>query len=74
VKGEWVRAQLTWASPHGTLFMFISGKGLAHSMSRRTMDGLRTRNLMRIVAESHVMDNALDGVARAALRNDRAAR
>jgi hypothetical protein len=74
LKGEWVRAQLTWASPHRTLFMFISGKGLAHSMSRRTMDRLRNRGLMRVVAESHVVDNALDGVAQTALRNDRANR
>jgi hypothetical protein len=74
LKGEWVRAQLTWASPHRTLFMFISGKGLAHSMSRRTMDRLRSRGLMRIVAESHVVDSALDGVAQTALRNDRAGR
>jgi hypothetical protein len=74
LKGEWVRAQLTWASPHRTLFMFISGKGLAHSMSRRTMDRLRNRDLMRVVAESHVVDNALDGVAQTALRNDRANR
>jgi hypothetical protein len=74
LKGEWVRAQLTWASPHRTLFMFISGKGLAHSMSRRTMDRLRNRGLMRVVAESHVVDNALDAVAQTALRNDRAGR
>jgi hypothetical protein len=74
LKGEWVRAQLTWASPHRTLFMFISGKGLAHSMSRRTMDRLRNRGLMRVVAENHVVDSALDGVAQTALRNDRANR
>jgi hypothetical protein len=74
LKGEWVRAQLTWASPHRTLFMFISGKGHSHSMSRRTMDRLRGRGLMGIVAESHVVDNALDAVAQTALRNDRAAR
>ena len=71
LKGEWVRAQLTWASPHGTLFMFISGKGLAHSMSRRTMEQLRTRGLMRIVSERHMVDNALDAVAQAALLNAR---
>ncbi len=71
LKGEWVRAQLTWASPHRTLFMFISGKGLAHSMSRRTMEQLRTRGLMRIVSERHMVDNALDAVAQAALRNER---
>lgn len=71
LKGEWVRAQLTWASPHRTLFMFISGKGLAHSMSRRTMEQLRTRGLMRIVSERHMVDNALDAVAQAALLNER---
>ncbi len=71
LKGEWVRAQLTWASPHGTLFMFISGKGLAHSMSRRTMEQLRTNGLMRIVSERHVVDNALDAVAQTALLNAR---
>jgi hypothetical protein len=71
LKGEWVRAQLTWASPHRTLFMFISGKGLAHSMSRRTMEQLRTRGLMRIVSERHMVDNALDAVAQAALFNER---
>ncbi len=71
LKGEWVRAQLTWASPHRTLFMFISGKGLAHSMSQRTMERLRTRGLMRIVSERHVVDTALDAVAQAALRNAR---
>jgi len=69
LKGEWVRAQLTWASPHRTLFMFISGKGLAHSMSRRTMDQLRSRGLMRVVSERHMVDNALDAVAQTALRN-----
>ncbi|MCZ8253148.1 MAG: DUF1631 family protein [Hylemonella sp.] len=71
LKGEWVRAQLTWASPHRTLFMFISGKGLAHSMSRRTMEQLRTRGLMRVVSERHMVDNALDAVAQAALLNER---
>ena len=71
LKGEWVRAQLTWASPHRTLFMFVSGKGLAHSMSRRTMEQLRSRGFMRIVSERHVVDNALDAVAQTALFNAR---
>ncbi len=68
--GVWVRAQLTWASPHRTLFMFISGAGLAHSMSRRTMDRLHGLGLIRFVSDGRVMDNALDAVAQAALRND----
>lgn len=68
--GQWVRAQLTWASPHRTLFMFISTSGLAHSMSRRTMDRLRGLGLIRLVSDGRVMDNALDAVAQAALRNN----
>lgn len=68
--GEWVRAQLTWASPHRTLFMFISGSGMAHSMSLRTLNRLHNMGLIRLVSDGHVMDNALDAVARAALRND----
>lgn len=68
--GQWVRAQLTWASPHRTLFMFTSGSGMAHSMSRRTMDRLRAMGLIRLVSDGRVLDNALDAVAQAALRND----
>jgi hypothetical protein len=67
---EWVRAQLTWVSPHRTLFMFISGSGMAHSMSRRTMDRLRGLGLIHLVSDGRVIDNALDAVAQAALLND----
>lgn len=66
---EQVRAQLTWASPHRALFMFMSGAGLAHSMSRRTLDRFREQGLIRLVSDGRVIDNALDGVAKAALRN-----
>ncbi len=70
INNSWVRAQLTWASPHKTLFMFISGAGLAHSMSRRTIDRLRSDGLIRLVSDGRVLDQALDAVAQAALRND----
>jgi hypothetical protein len=69
VKGEWVRAQLTWCSPHATLFMFTSIGGTAHSMSRRTMDRLRAGGQLRVVADRPVVDEALDQVAQAALKN-----
>ncbi|WP_299790002.1 DUF1631 family protein [Ramlibacter sp.] len=69
IKGEWVRAQLTWASPHATLFMFTSVGGTAHSMSRRTLDRLRASEHLRIVADRPVVDEALDQVAQAALKN-----
>lgn len=71
LKDRWVRVQLTWASPHRSLFMFVSGKGTAHSMSRRTMERLRSRDLMRVVTDVPVVDKALDEVAQTALRNDR---
>ncbi len=67
---NWVRAQLTWVSPQRTLFMFISGSGMAHSMSLRTIDRLKASLLMRLVSDGRVMDNALDAVAQTALDND----
>ena len=69
IKGEWVRAQLTWCSPHATLFMFTSVGGTAHSMSRRSLDKLRSTDSLRVVADRPVVDEALDHVARAALKN-----
>ena len=64
----WLRAQLTWASPHRTLFMFVARGGSAHSMSRRTMERLRMQGAIRVVSEGHLVDKALDAVAQAALR------
>ena len=69
VEGEWTRVQLTWASPHGTLFMFTALAGTAHSMSRRTLERLRSQGLLRVVAERNVVDQAFDQVAQAALKN-----
>lgn len=69
VNGSWLRVELTWASPHGTLFMFTSLAGSAHSMSRRTLERLRGQGLMKILADRTLMEDALDQVAKAALRN-----
>jgi hypothetical protein len=69
VAHDWVRAQLTWASPHSTLYMFTSLSGSAHSMSRRTLDRLWSQGLIKVVAERNVVDEALDQVAKAALKN-----
>ena len=68
-EGQWLRAQLIWVSPHRTLFMFNSAGGKAHSMSRRTLNRLRTQGMMRVVSDGHLVDNALDAVAQVALRN-----
>jgi hypothetical protein len=69
IKGAWVRAQLTWSSPHNTLFMFTSIAGTAHSMSKRTLDKLRSQGQLKVVAERPLIDEALDQVAQAALKN-----
>jgi len=68
-EGQWVRAQLTWVSPHRTLFMFNSAGRKAHSMSRRTLNRLRTQGLMRVVSDGNLVDNALDAMTQVALRN-----
>lgn len=69
VKGEWLRVQLTWASPRATLFMFTSPAGTAHSMSRRQLERLREKGRIQAVGERNVVDEALDLVAQAALKN-----
>lgn len=71
---EWVRAQLTWCSPQRTLFMFISGSGMAHSMSRRTLERFKADGLIQLISDGRVMDQALDAVAKAAMRNELLAR
>jgi hypothetical protein len=67
--GVWLRAQLTWASPMRSLFMFVSRGGKAHSMSKRTMDTLSSQGLIRMVSDGQIVGNALDAVAQTALRN-----
>ena len=69
VAQQWVRAQLTWASPHGSLYMFTSLAGSAHSMSRRTLERLLAQEQIKVVADRNLVDEALDQVAKAALRN-----
>ncbi|MEZ5707364.1 MAG: DUF1631 family protein [Burkholderiaceae bacterium] len=70
-QGQWVRAQLTWTSPRGGLYMFISASGMAHSMTRRTLDRLLAAGSLQIVSRGGVVDGALDAVAQQALRNAR---
>jgi hypothetical protein len=67
--GGWGRQQVTWASPHGTLFMFADASGATHSMTRRLLDKMLRAGTLRLVASQAVVDGALDAVAQAALRN-----
>lgn len=68
--GQWVRAQLTWTSPRGSLFMFISASGMAHSMTRRTLDRLLGADALRIVTRGGVVEGALNQIAMQALREE----
>jgi Protein of unknown function (DUF1631) len=66
---KWVRAQLTWASPHGTLYMFTGAAGNPHSMTRRALDKMLSRQAMRSAAEGSFVMGALNAVAQAAQRH-----
>ena len=66
---QWVRAQLTWISPHDTLFMFDSEGGRKHSMTSRVLNHLLGLELVKVVSQQGVLDGALDSVARTAMRN-----
>jgi hypothetical protein len=67
--GEWVRNQLTWASPHGSLYLFTSVYGTTQSMTRKTLDQLVAGNQLRMISGLPVVDGALDAVAQQAMRN-----
>lgn len=69
VDGGWARYQLTWSSPHGTLFMFTSAAGKTHSMTRRLLDKMLEAGTLRMVSGQAVVDGALDAVAHTAFRN-----
>jgi Protein of unknown function (DUF1631) len=65
----WQRAQLTWISPQGTLFMFTAVDGAPFSMTLRFLKSLQAEEKVRLVAPSDLVANALDAVAEAALQN-----
>lgn len=61
--GRVVRTQLTWASPHGTLFLFTAADASTQSMTRRMRDKLAAEGALRVVpAAKPVVARALDVV------------
>jgi hypothetical protein len=66
---NWMRTQLTWASPHGTLFLFTSVFGTTQSMTKRSRDKLVAAGHLRRFSGQTVVDGALDAVAKIAMRN-----
>lgn len=69
VNEVWMRTQLSWASPHGTLFLFTSAAGSTQSMTRRLRDQLIAAGSMRVISSQAVVDGALDAVAQTAMNN-----
>jgi len=69
IDGGWARYQVTWASPHNTLYMFANAAGKTHSMTRRLLDKMLQGGTLRMISGQAVVDGALDAVAQTALRN-----
>ena len=69
VDQQWVRTQLTWASPHGSLFLFTSVPGTTKSMTRRSRDKLVASGKLRLVSGRPLVEQALDAVAQIAMKN-----
>lgn len=67
--GQWVRTQLTWASPHQTLYLFTGVFGATQSLSRRLRDKLLASGKLRLLSGHAFVDGALDAVAQTAVRN-----
>lgn len=67
--GQAVRCQITWASPHGTMFLFTGSDGRSLSMTRRGLDRLLEQDRLRVVADHGVVDEALNAVVQQALVN-----
>ena len=61
--GSWLRAELVWASARGTLFMFTSPGGRAHSMTRRSCEKLIRSKGLRMAEVRPVIEAALKQVA-----------
>lgn len=58
-RSEWLRARLVWAGTKGSLFMFVSGGGQPHTMTRRSCLRLVRERLLRPVDMHGVVETAL---------------
>lgn len=63
--GKVMRTQLTWASPHKTLFLFTAADGSTQSMTRRMRDKLAAEGSLRVLSHQHVVDRAIGAMASA---------
>ena len=66
---QWIRAQLTWITPHNTLFMFTSHSGRSHSMTGRMLEQLTHQGRFKVISQNGIVNGAFDNVAQTAMRN-----
>lgn len=66
---QWERMQLTWSSPHGTMYLFNGPGGRTTSMTRRSFEKLWEAQRITLVAAHSVVDDALDSVLDVAVLN-----
>ena len=67
-EGSWSRTRLAWTSPNGSLLLFADALGFIQSLTRASCEQLFSADQLRIISNDPVED-ALDAVARTALRN-----
>ena len=67
-EGSWTRTRLTWTSPNGTLLLFTDALGYMQSLTRRSCEQLAAMGHLHVVS-MHPVEDALDAVAEAAMRN-----
>lgn len=67
-EGSWARTRLAWTSANGSLLLFVDALGFIQSLSRRACEQLHAQGQLRLISSDPVED-ALDAVARTALRN-----
>ena len=67
-EGGWTRTRLTWISPNGTLMLFTDALGYMQTLTRRSCKQLFATGQLRVIS-AHLVEDALDAVAQAAMRN-----
>jgi hypothetical protein len=68
-EGHLQRAELTWISPHGTMYLFKNGDGQTTSLSKSMCQRLFQQQGLRVIAMNSMVDDALDTVMAQAVRN-----
>ena len=69
-KGAWQRTQLSWISPHRTMYLFTSVQGKTQSMTLRMLQRMLRQGLLRVVSDqASMVDGALDAVVQTAILN-----